>query len=563
VSGQVTLLHGNGHQLRRGWVVENLGKHRGGGINAIAHADMSGDGTADLVLARGDGKVQVWSSEGCNGGAPCCVYSEEFGESIRGLACGAVTNSSVDQLVFSTFGGRIVACTPESMHEADSDDAYGRSKGTVHNQGLIDSMRREVDALKAEVTAQTRVLQPAVQAASGAAAAAVPVTSGVGTASQSPVTAPDATVQGIGVQGIEHAKASSTPAGVLAAAVPITLSHSCQLDVELAAYRFVVEVSAPVDVVVLQATLPLDFVELPDERQSIIPSIMGPPFPPGVQALVTLRCQEPTQRLEVAFRTVEGVGGTLSATVVCRTVPKTARIVHSTVKPLSLHTRMHGAPVSLPPLNELRVTGGFSLRQVHEWVEVCLPEMPAQPSGGTLTTDLWFQSSFVGCVLGVSLKQGQAVFRSDSVSAVVIIKERITQLATEARQRIETHAEASHECALRMLSLLHPKLEESTTLLRKAALFEAMSEIVQSEGGPGGSKLPFFDASLLDVVHSAERFKKLQVRQPKVLQMLYGLVTDLYIDYNTMVGRDVAAQVPSLQAALQEYSKETVQAFFL
>ncbi len=556
-SGQVALLHGNGHQLRRGWVIENLGKHRGGGINAIAHADLSGDGVDDLVLARNDGKLQVWS--GGAEGAPTCVYSQEFGESVRGVAAGNITNAMLPQVVLNTFGGRLVACTPESMHEADSEDAYGRSKGTVHNQELIDAMRKEVDALKAEVGEHKKALQPQPTAGSAAAAAA----SGGGAAGgkAAPHAAAASEDPGV-VLGIEHAKASAQTAGVLASVVPITVSHSCQLDSELAAYRLVVEVSAPLDVLVLQATIPLDFIQLPGEQQSVITSTMQAPLPAGVQCLVTLRCQEPLQRMEVAFRTLEGMGGDVAATLICRTAPKAARIVHSTIKPLSLHTRMHGAPVSMPPVNQLTVSGTFTLRQVHEWVAACLPEMPAQPAAGTTSAELWFQSSFVGSVLGVYLSADNAVFKSDSVSAIVILKERITALATAARQRIDTDVSASHESALRMLSLLHPKLEEASTLLHRASMFDAMSEIVQAEGGPGGAKLPFFDSSLLDVAHSSERFKKLQERQPKVLEMLYGLVTDLFIDYNTMQGRDVSGRVPQLQSALRNYAKAPVQEFF-
>lgn len=557
-SGQVTLLLGNGHQLRRGWVLENLGKHRGGGINAITHADMSGDGTADLVLARSDGKMQVWSAGG--DAAPSCVYSEEFGESIRGLAAGTVTNPSLTQVVMNTFGGRIVACTPESMHEADVEDAYGRSRGTVHNQELIDSMRRELVVLKAEVVEQAKVLKPAQPAAGGAAAAAAAGSSGP--AAQA-AASNAAELQHVGViHGIEHAKSVAQPAGVLAAAVPITLSHSCQLDSELAAYRLVVEVSAPLDVMVLQSAVPLDFIQVPGEQQSVIVSSMPAPLPPGVQTLVTFRCQELLQRIEVAFRTVEGIGGDVSVTLICRTAPKAARVVHSTVKPLSLHTRMHGPPVSIPSVSELTVSGSFTIRQIHEWVAACLPEMPSQPAAGVPAVDLWFQSSFVGSILSVSLAADRATFRSDSVSAIVILKDRITSLATAARQRIDTEVSPSHESVLRMLSLLHPKLDEASSLLQRASLFDAMSEIVHAEGGPAGSKLPFFDESLLDVAHSSERFKKLQERQPKVLQMLYGLVADLFIDYNAMVGRDVSSKVPLLQKALQNYSHDAVQRFF-
>ena len=60
----------------------------------------------------------------------------------------------------------------------------------------------------------------------------------------------------------------------------------------------------------------------------------------GNYVLVTYRLNNAT-RLEVKIRTIEGQHGTIQAYVIPITEPKTCRLQKYSVKPLSLHQRVH------------------------------------------------------------------------------------------------------------------------------------------------------------------------------------------------------------------------------
>ena len=76
--------------LRQGWRTHNAGRLRGGGITALTAMDATGDGAADVVIGRDDGRLQVISFDGSSSSEPSLVFSTDAGESIRSLEAGMV-----------------------------------------------------------------------------------------------------------------------------------------------------------------------------------------------------------------------------------------------------------------------------------------------------------------------------------------------------------------------------------------------------------------------------------------------------------------------------------------
>ena len=74
-------------------------------------------------------------------------------------------------------------------------------------------------------------------------------------------------------------------------------------------------------------------------------------------------------------RTIEGQHGTLQAYVTPRLQPKTCQVRQYQIKPLSLHQRSHVFDEERP-FNILKLSGQFSLAEVHSWVCFSLPEVP-------------------------------------------------------------------------------------------------------------------------------------------------------------------------------------------
>lgn len=75
------------------------------------------------------------------------------------------------------------------------------------------------------------------------------------------------------------------------------------------------------------------------------------------------------------FRTIEGQYGYLQAYVTPRMQPKTCQVQQYQIKPLSLHQRSHVFDEERP-LNVLKLTGQFSLAEVHSWICYSMPEVP-------------------------------------------------------------------------------------------------------------------------------------------------------------------------------------------
>ena len=59
--------------------------------------------------------------------------------------------------------------------------------------------------------------------------------------------------------------------------------------------------------------------------------------------------------------------------------------------------------------------------QVHSWVIVCMPEVPARLQ--TEEAKFVFRNTFLGSLLLCEYRKGEASFRSDSVTSLAIVKE--------------------------------------------------------------------------------------------------------------------------------------------
>jgi Bardet-Biedl syndrome 7 protein len=161
-------------------------------------------------------------------------------------------------------------------------------------------------------------------------------------------------------------------------------------------YTLSIELQCPIDMVVLQSDVPVDLQEV--DKSSAVVSHSPPDPENGNFLLATFRCHDAT-RLEVKVRSIEGQQGTLQAFITPRLEPKTCCLHHYSIKPLSLHQRMHSFDESRP-CNTLRVSGQFSLGQAHSWVALCLPDVPARPPVEDSAT-LFFKSTFIHTQLAV------------------------------------------------------------------------------------------------------------------------------------------------------------------
>ncbi|KAF8567738.1 Bardet-Biedl syndrome 7 [Paragonimus westermani] len=246
---------------------------------------------------------------------------------------------------------------------------------------------------------------------------------------------------------IRSAAVSGSNLNVLTLA-SLQLVHSFNLDTELSAYCLQLESPVSIDHVLVQCDCPIDLLDQDDG--TAIRSDTQLNFEDRNAVLTTFRCQANTTHLTLYLRTVEGHFGVLRVYVAPRSDgPIACKQLEFPIRPLSLHRRTHTFLEDCErPLNRLTLSGRFSLAEMHQWVQVCLPETPDKPPivteettgvQGTMETvdeehvRLIYESTFIGSKLECCYKKQQATFRSDNISTIAIVKDVLTKEATKRK----------------------------------------------------------------------------------------------------------------------------------
>ena len=519
-------------EMRRGWIIDPVLEGRrgkAGGVQCIASHDITRDGVKDLMIGRDNGGIEVWSFD--TGPQPTLVFDKSLMESITSLEVGQVTNIHFDELIVTTYSGKLVSFS--SNPSGAAGDEEGDATKDVHlgadakpgkpvptvkatkakkerGDKKIRDLREELETLRAQVEKERE----------------------------------------------KYAKVSE---GLVATEAAFKMNDRWALNADEARYELHIELSMPIDTILIQCDVP---IELLGEDSNAIVSRTPPP--PGSSAvLVTYRCQEPTNRLQLAMRTTEGRYGALQAYVWPRISPKSCRAKTFQIQPLSLHSRLQTRPPAiapegekaLPKMNTLRITGAFSLAEMHSWVVATLPEVPQrlQEEGASFT----FRNTFLDTLLLADYRKGEATFQSDSLTTLAIVKEVVTKEATARKVQIQINLDVDPETVTTFLRKIDPMLCYQLALAKKVKLIETLKEVKMQE-----QDTSFLAKEYLEILENEDAIKRQLREQPGRLQFLYSIVTDLYVDHHKFKGQNVTAQVPQLQRVLQDYSIEAVLGFF-
>lgn len=501
--GQLVVDNG-GAKIRRDWTIEN--EARQGPINCVDDHDVTKDDVSDLLVSRNDGIVQIYGFD--MGPTPTLQYEASIQESCQSLCAGVVASQGFDEILICTFSGRVLSFTTEPLFEQQHEtDTAGRSKGKMESLERTQKIRQQLEAL------QKKVL-------------------------------------------VQKDKLSKFTNDFIPMEQQFTVKHKFHLDSEEAVYKITVEAPLPLELVMLQSTKPIRLVDT-ESNQAIV-SLSKPAD--GNMLLATYRCQEPTNRLEMKLRTVEGQYGDLQVIVVAQMQPSTAQTVTLKIKPLSLHHRVNNL-IDSRALNTITFAGKFTGRQMHEWISECLPEVPNRGDDEKGEVELFFRNSFLTSLLLCKYGNKQAVFKSDSISTIAILKEVITKLATARKISVRTDFKINPDTIPEFLKLVHPKLEYQLQLKQKADLIEALKEIKMQEDDTS-----FLDPDYAKIIKDREKIVKEFKDRPKALKSLYGIVTDLYVDMHKFQGIDIARnrdRILPLMNLLEHYTFESVLNFFV
>uniref|UniRef100_A0A1I7YT33 Sulfotransfer_1 domain-containing protein n=1 Tax=Steinernema glaseri TaxID=37863 RepID=A0A1I7YT33_9BILA len=241
------------------------------------------------------------------------------------------------------------------------------------------------------------------------------------------------------------------------------------------------------------------------------------------------------------------------------------------VKPLSLHERVHSFDEARP-LNTLTVTGSFTMGEAHGWLSMCLSEIPLRPPTDDFVSFNFASTYNGGTQLQASYGKGKAVYRSDNLSTVAIIKDLISKEATRKQIKINVSIDVSEESIIHCLKIFHPKMEYFFNLRRKLDLAEALKvwyptltpkNMSLQELEANQDDISYLNDELRTILRSYEKlyveFTQASFRNDK----LFGMTTDLFIDKHKMAGKNARERGKQLLHFLQSnYSFENLVAFF-
>lgn len=310
------------------------------------------------------------------------------------------------------------------------------------------------------------------------------------------------------------------------------------------------EVEMAIDVVILHCDISLDLIDC--ERNSAVISFNEPGEANPSEILVTFRCQANTTRLEIRLRPVEGQHGLLSVHVISRITPKSCLTRSYEIRPLSLHKRQYSSTHIEHP-NTLTITGDFSINDGHTWLRQCIPEIPEKLSltQPDVESEIYYYvSTMTKSILICNCGKGTISLRSDNVSTISILKDYITREATRLSVQIEIKVETIDKSLAVILGHVYPKIKSLIREKQRQNLYDAISDLQTS------------DADI-----ATELFKDLRINSENVklnenegskqdvmlsLDRIYGIITDLFIDYHKLKGSSISSLVTMAKQKLAE-----------
>jgi len=516
----------NEHQPVYKWEIPN--SKNLGGISCLSHYDVTGDGMNDLLVGREDGTVEVYSYDVMD--QPQLRFTHSYKESVTSICGGVVGNVGFDEVLTCTYSGWISALTTEHQTktvtmEMMNAKQQGSTSGGASGSGLmIDgdtekkllSLRDEVEALELQVESEREKHMQ------------------------------------------RTAKSLQQKNDVVTIAPEFHVNDRFILTPSDASYHLSIEVQTTIDHVVIQSNVPVDLLDL-DTTTALVSYTRLDEKPNKNNAenflLATYRCQADTSRLEIKIRSIEGHTGAIQAYIVPRLKPKTSVVRSYPIKALSLHQRCHSIDTERP-MNTLRLTGAFSIAEIHSWLSASLPDL-AERTPTTDTVTLYFVNTFLDTQLECAYKKAEARFRSDNISTISILKDFMTKEATAKKIALKINYDVTDDSIHHTLHLLHPKLDKQLLLAKKMQLLPALQDLATHEGNTA-----FLAPEYQDILKNADELREQHKKQPARLERLYGMITDLYIDKFKFKGVNVKARVPQLLRTLDNYDINALLEFF-
>ncbi|CAG9766610.1 unnamed protein product [Ceutorhynchus assimilis] len=482
IDGKIGILDVEGLQGFRRWLISN--EKNVGPILCIDSYDMTGNGAKNLILGRQDGNIEIYYvNVHDNMDSTCLIFVESCNESIVSLQCGIVAGQGYDEVLAVTYSGRVFGLTTQ-VTDANFDGSTGSYVFSNDTSMKISKLKADVEELQTKINKERERYQNSTLSNSFMDLSAISL---------------------------------------------IPVNYTLILDRKTATYVLILEVPTPIDNILIECNLKVKLLDV-EKNTAVISYSETEQSGKNSQLLATYRCQVNTNCIELKIQTTEGEKGILQAYVSPVLQPKCSRILQFDLKALSLHYRVNEYDDTNRPYSDLKLTGTFSLAEIHNWIGQCLPEVPEKPQIND--GQLFFQSSLVDTVLICAYKKGEAEFKSDNITTLCILKEILSIEATKKKTKIDISLNLNDDCIDHVLKIIEPKLFEHQTCLRDRELNQALNELDIAEEENVKYLSERYRALLLKNKELEEHFRK----YPDYLERIYSSIIDLYISYNKLKG---------------------------
>lgn len=498
---------------RRERVLENA-HGRGGVVALTSKLDLSGDGQKDLVLGREDGSIEVHSRG--EEGRWERVGEMAFNESIVSLDGGTVTQPAEPQAIVHTFSGTVAAATfhPGSAGDGGiSGKLRSRRRSSHSGKEDVQSLQKDIEGLKKEIEERKTRLK---------------------------------SIRGSATTVLQDRQVAS----------------SFALDPNQGAYAFSMEAPTPVTAVALQSEVPMSILERPDDANVVSKS--APSGSNGHSAFsVVLRLPDAAHRVSALVRMPEGKAGRLKVYALPQANPATFRELTFQVKPLCMHWRgrkeggedaaEEGSMPSSEEMSTAHFRGDFSAVDMHDWLEMCLPEMPGHD--GVRGFHHVFRSAVLGTVLEVKCNaSGEAHVSSDNPSALRLLWEWITKEATSGKIRMDTKFDLQRGSILRACELLNPLLSALLNLSRERLDLQGLRELKMQE-----EDLSFLAPEYASILSREEEIEAEHAQRESRLEFFTEIARHLFLDWQKLNGANPRSKLKELNHIIQRGSLHDLQ----
>merc|ERR1719192_2479002 len=134
-----------------------------------------------------------------------------------------------------------------------------------------------------------------------------------------------------------------------------------------------------------------------------------------------------------------------------------------------------------------------------------------------------YRSTFIGTMFFGRYSKGSAIFRSDSITTINVLKDLISRNATEAKVNLSIKVDVKDETFPRFLELIHPKLTFQHALTQQVRMVEPLREVQLQEG-----ETQFLAPELQMVLQHAAEIQQQFELQPQRLAFLHTIVIAAY-----------------------------------